>query len=331
MVSSSWLMVEAIISGVLLVAALVIFLMCFARGKLWMAVALGVALLDQFAKLVIINLLPPGGKVALWGTSKIVYAQNHLLGFGKGDNDLLPATAASILVILLLALRLKKRNFRLGFLAELSCALIVGGFSGILIDRVGRGYVIDWIDFGAWSDFVYNVADLAALTAVVLGAVVLIRVIIKHARKQPGVENANDALDAAGRRAAQALRARYDGLSPTGLAEALGVKIEHRPVAVQLPAAVRVRSEYLASDTAGKQDATVVLYDIPLQELCRLVAAKRPAWTRIDLEQVHIAHELFHHLNAGRPAPERAAHAFTAELMHLDFRPEELDSLYGRD
>lgn len=52
-------------------------------------------------------------------------------------------------------------------------ALILGGAFGNLIDRVFRGYVVDFIDFRIWP--VFNVADIA----LTIGALLLIINIIK--------------------------------------------------------------------------------------------------------------------------------------------------------
>ena len=53
-----------------------------------------------------------------------------------------------------------------------------------------------------------------------------------------------------------------------------------------------------------------------------------------DLEAVHIAHEIFHHLEFGhrfgplRPDEvEAAAHAFAQELLGLTFHPLELSAM----
>ncbi len=57
---------------------------------------------------------------------------------------------------------------------------------------------------------------------------------------------------------------------------------------------------------------------------------------RCDLVEVHVAHELFHHLQFGqRFGPltpeevEAAAHAFVQELMGLDFHPAEFSQMAG--
>lgn len=51
-------------------------------------------------------------------------------------------------------------------------ALILGGALGNVMDRVGRGYVVDFIDFywGTWHFAAFNVADMA----ISVGAAVLI-------------------------------------------------------------------------------------------------------------------------------------------------------------
>jgi signal peptidase II len=49
-------------------------------------------------------------------------------------------------------------------------ALIIGGAAGNLIDRVGAGYVVDFVDvyFGSWHFWAFNVADAAITVGVSL-------------------------------------------------------------------------------------------------------------------------------------------------------------------
>jgi signal peptidase II len=58
----------------------------------------------------------------------------------------------------------KKRN---DLIANLSCALLMGGAAGNLIDRLRFGCVIDFLDFRVWP--VFNVAD----SAITVGAALL--------------------------------------------------------------------------------------------------------------------------------------------------------------
>jgi hypothetical protein len=92
------------------------------------------------------------------------------------------------------------------------------------------------------------------------------------------------------------------------------------------PAQPRVRSEYSADPPR------IVLYRDAIDALhAALRTDPSCTTTRRDLEEVHIAHELFHHLEAdGRVASlprdesERAAQAFAHELLSIPSDPRDL-------
>jgi signal peptidase II len=56
-----------------------------------------------------------------------------------------------------------------GRILVLSLALIVGGAAGNAIDRIAYGAVFDFVHFhvGAWSWYVFNVADIAIVAGVI--------------------------------------------------------------------------------------------------------------------------------------------------------------------
>jgi hypothetical protein len=118
---------------------------------------------------------------------------------------------------------------------------------------------------------------------------------------------------------------------PRGLRPKPGELAAQMNVAVVLvesppPAQPRLRSEYRADPPR------IVLYADPISALGAAIHAnQRFDMMRCDLAELHIAHELFHHLEQGgrfgpltREEVEAAAHAFAKELMGLDFEPEEL-------
>jgi len=335
------LLAEAIISALLLITALVVFLLRFSRGKLWVGVALGIALVDQVSKLAVRHFLHDGRQVALPGSAALVYSENRLLGFGLSDSNLLAAAFAAFAALILLFLRLRQRGYRMGFLAELSSALILGGCAGILIDRVRLGFVIDWLDFGPKSDFIYNLADLAVLAAAVLLAARGTQLLLDRLgrsllspRPLPQRRPLSSLLqrfphstpEEAGCAIARALRTHFGDLPAHEMAAALGLKVEHRPLPPPGLSVLHVRSQYLADSAA------ILLYDEPLRELALRLSARRPDLAHLDLEAIHIAHEIFHHLeSAPSRASEKAAASFVTELLYLDFSPEELDSLYAAD
>ncbi len=133
--------------------------------------------------------------------------------------------------------------------------------------------------------------------------------------------------EALGKRIAQRYILR--GVRPNAreLAEQLGVKIiveDHPPQAQP-----GLRAEY------RHEPPQIILYRDPLE----LLSGTMHAHQRFDLlacslEDVHLAHELFHHLEFGgafgplRPDEiETAAHAFAQELCDLTFHPTELTDL----
>jgi signal peptidase II len=313
------ILVQAIISALLVVVALVIFLLRFARGRLWMGVALGIALADQTIKFVVKAYLHSGQQVPMPGNTAITYSKNFLLGFSSADTDLMAATLALVLALLVLYLRLTRFGYRMGLLAELACALIIGGCIGILVDRICWGFVIDWIDLGPRSQFLYNLADLAVIAAAVLLAAAIIQFSLKRARRMTDP-------DKVARKAVMAVRQRYGDIPPYALAMALGIRITHQAEPSPPLADLPIRSEYII------EPATIVLYDKPLRRLARLLSEQGSTLAKVNLEELHIAHEIFHHFDPGRDGlAEKAAHCFAAELLHLDISLKELDRLYVAD
>ena len=79
----------------------------------------------------------------------------------------------------------------------------------------------------------------------------------------------------------------------------------------------------------------IILYRDPLELLSGAIHAnQRFDLLACNLDEVHIAHELFHHLEAGqrfgplrREEVEAAAQGFVEQLLDLRFHPDELSEL----
>ena len=160
--------VQAVVAAVLLIGVLTLYLLRFARSWRWVAIALLVCVLDQAAK----ALVSPGPgqrrMSLLGGWLQIRYAQNWEQGFGGNISYLLVTTAICVAALYFLYERLLKARYRMSPLAEAAVALMVGGYAGILLDRVRLGFVVDFLEFGRASAFVYNIADLAVFLALAL-------------------------------------------------------------------------------------------------------------------------------------------------------------------
>jgi signal peptidase II len=141
-------------------------------GWLLMLFTLAMVGCDHATKVVAQSALPHHGAVPIVsGVLDLRYAENRDTAFsllrqlhfpGKG----VVLVAFSTIGLALVALAWWRRR-RASNLEQAAFALIVAGAFGNAIDRLLRGYVIDFIEIHRWP--VFNVADIA----IVVGAVLL--------------------------------------------------------------------------------------------------------------------------------------------------------------
>jgi signal peptidase II len=159
---------QAVLSAILLIGVLLLYLRRFAAPWRWVAVALTVCVLDQAAKFLLPLRLQEHQVSLLGGYVRLSYTRNWEQGFGGAFSYLLLVTAICVSAMYFLYAKLARTGYRMSVLAELGCALMIGGYLGILLDRVRLGFVVDFLEFGPAGAFVYNLADLAVFLALAL-------------------------------------------------------------------------------------------------------------------------------------------------------------------
>lgn len=107
----------------------------------------------------------------------IAFSAFHRLGLGHSPLFLTILGLLGTIAALTLAVAAKKWSARIGF------ALIIGGALGNLVDRVARGFVVDFIHVHGWP--VFNVADIAVVVGV--GVLMLSRMRTRPAPPEPPV------------------------------------------------------------------------------------------------------------------------------------------------
>lgn len=108
------------------------------------------------------------------GIFHITYIHNKGAAFGMLSEKIYILILITVVILIIIVIFfLKTRKMKGVFMLHLAMAIIAGGALGNLIDRVARGYVIDYLDFRVWP--VFNAADIA----VVLGALFMIYYIVK--------------------------------------------------------------------------------------------------------------------------------------------------------
>jgi signal peptidase II len=126
----------------------------FARNTLILIIAI---ILDQFIKY-FVELKKPLIDLGLV-SFHIVTNTGASFGMLQNNNGLLAWVSLIVLGIIMLNVKHIKEN------QELPLIFIVSGLLGNLIDRVFRGFVVDFIDFKFWP--VFNVADSMIVIGVI--------------------------------------------------------------------------------------------------------------------------------------------------------------------
>ena len=137
------------------------------RGILGIApliILIATLMADQVTKGLVVLALYPGQSVPGSGLFRLTYVTNSGSAFGFFPNQTLFLILASFVGIgvLLIFYRTNPIN---SILLRLSLGLQLGGAMGNLVDRVRLGYVVDFIDVGAWP--VFNLADSAIVVGLI--------------------------------------------------------------------------------------------------------------------------------------------------------------------
>ena len=122
-------------------------------------IALLVAI-DQIIKLLVLEHLKPMGSLTLIdGFIQLNYAENTGAAFGSfsGKTTFLSIFTLAIIILGLIYLFVKKRKVDVEYIC---ISLIISGGLGNLVDRIFRGYVVDYIE-PLFVDFaIFNFADI---------------------------------------------------------------------------------------------------------------------------------------------------------------------------
>ena len=136
-----------------------------------LAIIIGIVLVavDQVTKLYAINVIKPKGYITVIDNFYyFTYVENRGAAFGMMQNKQLFFIVVTLLIFVIFGYILLKYKIE-GKLFFAAVVLIFGGGVGNLIDRIFRGYVVDFLQFSFFSP-VCNLADYF----ITVGAVLLI-------------------------------------------------------------------------------------------------------------------------------------------------------------
>ena len=137
------------------------------------------------------NWLESAGEIPLIGEAlKLTYLENRGMAFGmmQGQKWLLVWVTAFVLLILIAAIMMGKIRKPATLFTT---AVIIGGGVGNLIDRVYRGYVIDYINVSLIGFPIFNFADICVTCGTIVLLILLVIEMVEEekAGKATKVEN----------------------------------------------------------------------------------------------------------------------------------------------
>ena len=139
---------------------------------------------DQIIKLLVLKHLKPIGSLPLVdGIVQLNYAENTGAAFGSfsAHTDLLSIFTFLMIIIGLLYLFIKKRKLDVEYVC---IALIIAGGLGNLIDRVFRGFVVDYIEPLFINFAIFNFADILVTCSSVVLVIWLIYEIYREVKEE---------------------------------------------------------------------------------------------------------------------------------------------------
>lgn len=142
-----------------------------------------IIVIDQVTKFAIVKNIYASSLTVLEEIMNFTYVENRGGAYGIGNDSTLMFIIVNAIVITLITKFILSKKNDISTYILVSLGLILAGGIGNLIDRIFRGFVVDFLDFNPLIKFpVFNIADIC----IVLGCVLVIISFIHNAVKSRG-------------------------------------------------------------------------------------------------------------------------------------------------
>ena len=140
--------------------------------------------IDQVVKICIIKNIYNSGLTIIDGVLNLTYVENTGGAFGIGNNSIVMFVIVNVIVITLITKFVISKSNEISINILVSLGLILAGGIGNLIDRVFRGFVVDYIDFSPLIKYpVFNFADICVVIGCIAIGINLVADVIKERKK----------------------------------------------------------------------------------------------------------------------------------------------------
>lgn len=137
--------------------------------------AIAIILIDQIVKILMIG----RSLTIIPGFLDFTYTQNMGAAFGMGK----PVIVLIVNILLVLGIIIVMTKYKNKITNFIPYIMVLAGGIGNLIDRVFRGFVIDFIDVNLFDFPVFNIADICIVLGIFIICYTIIRDEIKHSKK----------------------------------------------------------------------------------------------------------------------------------------------------
>ena len=130
---------------------------------------------DQISKYLVITKLYKISLNIIPHLLNFTYVENRGALFGLGQSFTIFFLIANIIIVLALIFYMTKKRKRLSKSFTTVLILFISGGIGNLIDRITKGFVIDFLDISPIFDWpVFNIADIYVVIACILFSILLL-------------------------------------------------------------------------------------------------------------------------------------------------------------
>ena len=127
--------------------------------------------IEQISKMLVIKFLRNSSITIIKGILNFTYCENRGIAFSMGDGKVPAFIIVNILIIGGLIFFYEKNRSDFSGMKKIFFIMVIAGGTSNLIDRIFRGFVVDFIDINELFQFaIFNVADIF----IVLGIIGLI-------------------------------------------------------------------------------------------------------------------------------------------------------------
>lgn len=150
------------------------------KKALLMILGIFIILLDQITKAILIE----KNITIIPNILNFTYTENTGVAFGIGSSNLILIIIVNIVVLGIIIKFIKERKEQVNFSILISLILILSGGIGNLIDRIVRGYVIDFIDVNLFNFPNFNIADISISIGIISLIFILCNSILKEKKAE---------------------------------------------------------------------------------------------------------------------------------------------------